>query len=356
MLRHKAAGFIYQNAVRPLLFRLEAEWVHNGVTLFGEGLENLGLVDFLFSFQDPALAKKVLGLEFPNPVGLAAGFDYNGHLAKVAKQVGFGFNTVGTVTAQASEGNKPPRLARLPLSKSLLVNKGFRSDGAEAVARRLDDKDFRGHLVGISVGSSNLPSVNTTAKAIDDYLTTFTVFKDKPYTKYFELNISCPNTAITESFATPTNFKNLVWAVSSLKIKQPIFVKMPNEIDFSKSDALVKLALRYGIRGFIFSNLVKNRKNPAFDKGEMAWFKNWKGNFSGKPTAKNAKNLLAHTRKRFGREVALISVGGIFGPGDGWERLSLGADLVQLITGMIYEGPQLIGEINEYVADLYRRR
>jgi len=348
---NKTIGVLYRNLIKPALFQFDAEFVHNMVTQIGEGLEDQKwLLRFLLSRGGKTIKKNILGLEFENPVGLAAGFDYNGHLAKVMKHVGFGFNTVGTVTAQKYAGNKLPRLARLTQSKSLLVNKGFKSDGAETVAKRLDEKKIEGHLIGISVGSSNVPNVNTINKAIDDYLVTFRIFKDKPYVKYFELNISCPNAAMSESFSNPKNFKELAKAATSCGITQPIFVKMPSEIDFDESDALVRLAIENGVRGFIFSNLVKDRNNRAFNKKEIARFKNVKGNFSGKPTAENSKRLIRHTRGVFGNNVVIVGCGGIFSADDARERLSAGADLIQLITGMIYEGPQLIGEINERIA------
>jgi len=121
---------------------------------------------------------------------------------------------------------------------------------------------------------------------------------------------------------------------------------MPNEIDFDESDTLVRSALENGICGFIFSNLVKDRNNQTFNKKEIARFKNVNGNFSGKPTAKNSERLIKHTRDVFGNSVVIVGCGGIFSADDARERLNAGADLVQLITGMIYEGPQLIGEIN----------
>lgn len=351
MIKHRLERWAYQQLVRPVFFRLDPELIHHQITQIGEGAENIGeLTRFLFSYQNGKLVKKVLGVEFVNPVGLAAGFDYDGHLAKTLGNVGFGFNSVGTVTARPYTGNDRPMLVRLSKSQSLLVNKGFKSEGAEAVARRLDKKDLRNQVVGISVGSSNVPEITSIRKAIDDYLLTFSVFKDKKYCRYFELNISCPNTAMTESFQEFTNFKKLVEAVAKLHLKQPLFVKMPNEISPDESDNLVRRAMAAGIRGFIFSNLVKKRDNPAFNRQEIQRLKYLRGNFSGKPTADNAKSLLLHTRKKFGKEVAIISAGGIFTPEDAWERFNLGADLVQLITGMIFEGPQLAGEINEYIA------
>jgi dihydroorotate dehydrogenase len=228
--------------------------------------------------------------------------------------------------------------------------RSFKNEGAEAVAIRLDGKKLAGHNIGISVGSSNLQEVNTVNKAVEDYLYTFEVFKNKNYIKYFELNISCPNTAMPESFTEIKNFEKLITAVSYLKIKQPIFVKMPNEINPDHSDELVAKSLKKNIRGFIFSNLVKNRANPAFDKEEMETMKNFKGNFSGIPAQTGSNLLIKHTREKFGKEIAIIGCGGIFTPEDAIKKLNAGADLVQLITGMIYEGPTLIGEINRQIS------
>lgn len=344
-------AFSYQNIFRPIAFQIDPEWVHDRITSLGESLENQKeLLTWLLAFRHTSLKRTVLGVEFENPIGLAAGFDYDGHLARVLKHVGFGFNTIGTVTAEPYEGNPKPRLARLPKSKSLLVNKGFKSEGAAAVAKRLDKKKLAKHTVGVSIGSTNSPKVDTISKAINDYLTSFAIFKSRKYIKYFELNISCPNTDMSESFTSPDNFKSLTKKVMGLNLSQPIFVKMPNEIKSEDNDALVRIALKAGIRGFIFSNLVKNRKNRRLDQDEISKVASLKGNFSGRPTTKNALSLIKHTRATFGNNVAIIGCGGTFNAADAKDKLDAGADLVQLITGMIYQGPQLIGQICEGLA------
>ena len=319
---------------------LDAEFIHNSMSYMGEFLENYpSLVEGFFAYKNPKLKKTVLGIKFDNPIGLAAGFDYDGHMARVLKHVGFGFNTVGTVTYPAYKGNKKPRLARLPKSKSLLVNKGFKSEGAVAIAKRLDSKDLKNHIIGISVGSRE--------GSIEDMIKTLRIFENKKYVKYFELNISCPNIPASDAFSNPQNFFQLTKKVKTLKLRQPIFVKMPNEIDFKKSDKLVEIALKNKIMGFIFSNLVKDRTNKFFDKNEIKEFKDFKGNFSGKPAFENSNKLIRRARKKFGKKIAIIGTGGIFNAEDAKAKFAAGADLVQLITGMIYEGPQLIGEINQ---------
>lgn len=352
LLRNKIISFLYKHIFKPLAFRQEPEKMHDTMTRIGEYLENSeSVLHFLFPSPEKNISKKVLGVLFENPVGLAAGFDYDGHLAQTMKYIGFGFNTVGTVTAKPYGGNKQPRLVRLPKSQSILVNKGFKSEGADAIGKRLDAKKLAGHTIGISVGSSNIAEVDTISKAIEDYVYTFSVFKNKKYVKYFELNISCPNTILLkEPFVNRKNFRSLVDAVVSLHIKQPIFVKMPNEIDFDHSDDLIHIAEKKGIRGFIFSNLVKDRKNPMLDAEEIRKFGSYPGGFSGKPAFANSNSLITHSRKKFGKNIAIIGCGGIFSPEDAMQKLSSGADLIQLVTGMIYQGPQLVGEINSSLA------
>jgi dihydroorotate dehydrogenase len=351
MNKYKLIGKFYKVIFKPIAFSLDAEFVHDSISKTGEFLENFPWLVGLLKYENKKLEKEVYGIKFNNPIGLSAGFDYDGHMAQVLKNVGFGFNTVGTVTAKYYEGNKKPRLARLPKSKSLLVNKGFKSGGAIEVAKRLDRKILKGRVIGISVGSSNIPEINTIKKAIEDYLFTLNIFKNKKYVSYFEINISCPNTSMTESFTEPKNFELLLNAIKKLKINKPFFIKMPNEINFQKSDRLVNIAIKNNVKGFIFSNLVKDRNNPSLYRDEVNKVKNLRGNFSGKPTFENSNKLIKHTRQKFGKDIFIIGTGGVFNAKDAKAKFDAGADLVQLITGMIFEGPQLIGEINKDLAN-----
>jgi dihydroorotate dehydrogenase len=341
----------YSSLIKPVLFKFDAEIVHNLTTAVGEYLEDQELIKLL-AYQNPKLSQNINGLNFVNPIGLAAGFDYDGHLARVLKNVGFGFNTVGTVTAKPYEGNPKPRLGRLPKSKSLLVNKGFKSEGVDKVIERLNLKEIKNNLVGISVGSSNLPEINTINKAIDDYFYTLEKVKALPYVSYLELNISCPNTSMTENFA---NKKNLDILLAKIKFTKPMFIKMPNEIAIGDLDELIKVALKYPISGFVLSNLVKNRNNKFFNKSEIEAVANLKGNFSGRPTFENSNQLIAHVYQKFGRYTKIIGCGGVFSAADAYHKIKLGASLVQMLTGLIYEGPQVVGEINRGLVTLLER-
>lgn len=343
-------AFGYKNILKPILFKLDTEFIHDSFTNIGA---LIGTNELLYSLTNkifapkPKLEESVIidGITLKNKVGLAAGFDYAGKMARTMKAVGFGYTTVGTVTAQYYEGNTKPRLGRLPKSKALLVNKGFKSPGALEVKKILDKQKLDGHVVGISVGSSNIPEVDTIEKAIEDYLFTLNVFKDLSYVSYFEINISCPNARISEQFAQPETLEKLLSAIAKLNIKKPLWLKMANEISVESAIMQVKTALKYGIKTVILSNLVKDRTNKYLNPEELAKIAHLKGNFSGKPAEANANNLIKTIKDEFKDNVDIIGLGGIFSSEDAQAKLDAGATAVQLITGMIYEGPQLISDI-----------
>lgn len=323
---------MYKDFIRPLLFKFDAELVHNAITTIGESLENFPL-------------EKLFGdAKFSNPIGLAAGFDYNGHLAQVMKKVGFGFNTVGTVTAKPYAGNPKPRLGRLSNSQSLFVNKGFRNEGVIKIDERLSQKNLKDVVLGISVGSA--------IGSIDEYLEVFDYLRNKPYIKYFELNISCPNLNVPNYFYDPKKLEELVRKIKTcLPAGRPVYVKMPNEISTEKIDPLIKISLKHGMTGFILSNLVKDRTNKHLDKTELLRFKDLKGNFSGKPCFENSNKLIKYVSQKYGKDCVIIGCGGVFTPEDALAKLAAGANLIQMITGLVYEGPGMVGKINRQLVN-----
>ncbi|MFZ5425068.1 MAG: quinone-dependent dihydroorotate dehydrogenase [Patescibacteria group bacterium] len=359
MLSTKIISNTYKNALKPVLFKIDPHIVHAQALSIGESLSKSTYLSALtkkaFVCKSEILSQTIAGINFSNPVGLAAGFDYDGNLAQFMSCLGFGFNTVGSVTYRQYEGNKYPQLYRLPQSRSLLVNKGFKSAGAENVAFRLNSMSLQSSVVGISVGSSNVPSINTISKAINDYVATFNVFKHKSCIKYFELNISCPNTAMTESFTDLNNLKSLLYEIMQLNIKKPIFVKMPNELEFSHTKEIMQLCTNMGVNKFILSNLVKNRDNTFLNQKEVAAISKLKGNFSGFPTKKGSDLLIKKSYKHFGKNIILVGCGGIFNAKDAYRKIKYGASLVQLITGMIYCGPQLASEISQELITLIHK-
>ena len=342
-------GWGYKNFVKRIFFLLDAEDAHNTCTNFGKFLGTMSFTKWktklLFSFTHPANTRVYNGIMFPNQVGLAAGFDYNGELTQILPEMGMAWHTIGTVTYLPYEGNKKPRLGRFLESQSLLVNKGLKSLGARAIAQNLANLHFK-IPTGISIASTN-KHFNSDSEQIIDILKTFKIFEQSRVNhSYYELNISCPNTFGGEPFTTPKRLENLLDALEKLKIKKPIFIKMP--IDQSKKDTLDLLRIidTHTIAGVIFGNLTKDKNNPDVTKNDREKWKTVKGNLSGKPTWNRSNALITLTRNNFGKRFTIIGTGGIFTGKDALEKIDKGADLIQLITGMIFEGPQTVGEIN----------
>lgn len=352
-LSRTLTAFLYQHALKPILFRFDAETVHNFFTGSGRVLGQLPptrwLVRALFSYQDRRLEKIVDGLYFANPVGLSAGFDYDGDLTEILPAVGFGFQTIGTVTLQPYEGNTKPRLGRFPKSQALLVNKGFKSIGAPAVIAKLSGRRFA-YPVGISIGSTNKSFVSI-ASQINDIIDCFQLFEQSAVQHaYYELNISCPNTKAGQPFTEVANLKQLVAAVDELQIRKPIYVKMPIDLGEAHTLKLLKVIAKSRLNGVIFGNLTKDKDNPAVHPDDRREWATKKGNLSGKPTWERSNALIRLTRQHFGQRFTIIGTGGIFSGPDAAEKMAAGADLLQLITGMIFQGPQVIGQINHYLA------
>jgi dihydroorotate dehydrogenase len=349
-------NYLYKHALKPVLFAFEPENVHDMFTLVAKVLGKNKILqkvtELTFDYKNPILEKEVLGIKFRNPVGLSAGYDYNGLFLNIMPQTGFGFSTVGTVTNIPTPGNGRPAYTRLIKSRSILVNKGFRNDGAEVIAKRLNSNPENANITfGVSIGSSNVPEINTPEAAIKDYIECFKKMEESKYHKFYELNISCPNIGLAEIFNEKEYFSKLAEAVKDLNISRPIFLKVSNELEPNNVDALIETAMKNGIKAFIFSNLIKNRNNEKLDKEEVASVVNLKGSFSGKPTEEGSNRLIKYAREKFGKDIVIVGTGGIFSGEDAQKKFDAGADLVQLITGMIFEGPQLIGQINKHLAE-----
>ncbi len=342
------SSFFYRRVAKPIFFCFDAEDVHDSITSLGRLIGHVPPLVWLgkkiFLIQDTSLVQEIAGIHFDNPIGLAAGFDYEAKIARVLPAVGFGFSTVGTLSNQPYAGNERPRLGRLIKSRSLLVNKGFKNLGVSATLGHLGAEPFT-NPVGISIGVTNTAELATQEAAIADIVAAFTAAEQSkvPFS-YYELNISCPNLHTPISFYTPESFDALLRAVTAEKLGKPLFIKMP--IDRTDAEALALLAIvaKHPVVGVIFGNLQKNRKDPSFDPEEI---KNAsKGNFSGKPTEKRSNELIALAYKNYGKQLVIIGCGGVFTAEDAYTKIRLGASLVQMVSGLIYEGPQVVAAIN----------
>lgn len=357
-LRLLIDAFIYQKIIKPFLFLLDAEFIHNLMLSLGEIIGKSFFKDFInwkFNYRSEKLKQKIAGINFATPVGLAAGFDYEAKLTQVLYSLGFGFQSVGTITRLPYEGNPKPRLGRLPKSQSLMVNKGYKNIGAELISNKLKNMNFKIPL-GISIGVSNNRQVNTIDKAIKDITDSFKLFeKLKTKNNYYELNISCPNLVNTDlDFYKPKNFRKLLQLISRLNIKKPIFVKMPISVSDKEFTALLNILIDFKfVKGIIIGNLLKDRKNKLIDKQEVRKFK--VGSFSGKPCEERSNELIRLTYKKFGNKLLIIGCGGVFSGQDAYKKIKIGASLIQLITGMIYQGPQVISQINLEIEELLEK-
>jgi dihydroorotate dehydrogenase len=348
----------YKFLIKPILFSFDAEEVHHQAINIGHKLSNIRLAQLLFKYlfyiNSKSLKTELFGLKFHSPVGLSAGFDYEGLITGITPYIGFGFESAGTVTYNQYEGNEKPRLARLPKSKSLLVNKGFKSSGVKNMVNNLTF--VNGFNLGLSIGATNSPECATPDAQIEDIINTFKYVKAHPVYKklaYLELNISCPNVKGAGTLANEYNLYSILSKLKELNLNKSLLVKFPIEIEHSYARKLVQIMIDLNVDGVIIGNLAKNRDNPLLDTNELDNV--GKGNFSGKPTWDLSNDLISVIYKDFGKEIKIIGVGGIFTAEDAYEKIKRGASLVQLITGMIYQGPQLISEINSGLVRLMKQ-
>ena len=348
-MKLKILGYVYQNLIRKILFLFDPEFVHNTITCIGKliGSTKPGqqITKTILFYKSNKLAQDISGIHFSNPIGLSAGFDKDANLVNILPFVGFGFMTVGTVTFQPYEGNPKPRLYRLKKSQALVVNYGLKNIGVNKIVQRLKNynkpEDF---ILGISVGKTNCPETAETERGAEDYLNCLKILNDNNIGDFYEINISCPNTFGGEPFTTTDKLDLLLSRLTTSLVSKPIFLKMPINIAWEDFKQLLDVAIKYNINGVTIGNLNKDRKDTDI-KDTIP--ENIKGNISGKPTFRLSNDLISQTYKYSGDRLKIIGVGGVFSPEDAYEKIKLGASLVGLITGMIYNGPQLIGQINE---------
>ena len=345
----------YKYIFKRIFFLFDPETVHELTTglaeLMGKFPFIIPVLSFFFAKKSQIIKQKIAGINFDGPMGLAAGFDYEAKTTQILSGMGFGFQTIGTISNQEYKGNPRPRLGRLPQSKSLMVNKGFKNKGADWTAEKLSKLYFKIPL-GVSIGKTNIKSCDTQEKAITDIMRAFKIFEEKGVkNSYYELNISCPNLYGDVSFYPPENLENLLKEVEKLKLKKPIFIKMPINESNPSVRKMMDVIIKHNIAGVIFGNLQKDKSNPAIIKEELKW---QKGNYSGLPTRRRSDELISLAYRNYGKKLVIIGCGGVFCAEDAYRKIRLGASLVQLITGLIYEGPLLVAKINKDLPKLLK--
>lgn len=340
--------------VRPLLFRLDAERAHH-LSMWAARLVQAispALIEPLFEYEDDALAQSIWGLDFPNPVGLAAGFDKNARLVPFWERVGFGFVEVGSVSARPSAGNPRPRAFRLPDDEALINRMGLNNQGAESIARRLRRfEQRRSRPLGINIVKTHDPSIMG-AEALDDFRTSFRALA--PSADYMALNISCPNTQEGKTFEAPDALDDLLDAIFSeranLDVDVPILLKLAPPLSAqvifdSQVEEIVTVAETHGVHGFIAANTASDRNGLSTDPAMLDAIGS--GGLSGPPLAKRSTRLVRYLHQKTDGAVPIIGVGGVNSAESAYAKIRAGASLVQLYTGLIYEGPGLIKRIKE---------
>lgn len=333
----------YKYLIKPLLFQLDPELVHDTTVFIGN---NLGknpvsrkLTSTLFNYQNPMLEQTIFGIKFKNPVGLAAGFDKDANLTAILPEVGFGFEEVGSITAKPYQGNPKPRLTRLKNSKSIVVNYGLKSKGAKIISQKLKNKQFK-YPIGISIAKTNCLETVDEEKGVDDYIESLEQFTD--IGSYITLNISCPNTFGGQPFHEPRTLNKLLKRVDELNISKPVFIKISPDLSIKEVDAIIRVVENHRVFGFIMGNLTKDRTNSKIKEINLPL----KGGLSGKVVEQLSNKLIKHLYQKTKGKYLIIGCGGIFTAEDAYKKIKLGASLVQLITGMVYQGPQTVSSIN----------
>lgn len=351
-------SIIYRSFLKPLFFLIDPEKVHDFMLGYGAWLGDCavgrGLTHMVYYYANPTLGQTIKGIYFPNPIGLAAGFDKDGRLTQIIPEVGFGFAEIGSVTGQPCSGNTGQRLWRLKKSKSIVVNYGLKNVGAEVISSELAELSFK-IPIGISLAKTNTASTKDEECGIDDYVQAYLAFASKKVGDYFTINISCPNVSGGQPFLEPNALSRLLKALSEARVKyndtKPWFIKLPADLYPIAIDAMIQIAREHRVTGFICSNLTKNRHNKKIIDQNIPPH----GSLSGAVVRELSNNLIRHIYKKTGREFIIIGCGGIFSAEDAYAKIKAGASLLQLITGMIFQGPQLISDINQKLVLLLRK-
>lgn len=334
---------MYKSLIRPILFKFDPEEVHHFTF---EMLKNFGFLTKLFlpkPIEDKRLEREVFGLKFKNPVGLAAGFDKNAVLFNELGDLGFGFVEIGTVTPRAQAGNPKKRLFRLIEDGGIINRMGFNNDGLEAAIGKL-----KGNKGKIIIGGNIGKNTDTTPdNYTQDYLECFEGLH--PYVDYFVLNVSCPNVGSHAKLEDVEYLRELITEVKKINqskaVQKPILLKIAPDLNNNQLDEIIDLISETKIDGIVVSNTSVNREGLKTSPEVLAQIGN--GGLSGKPIRERSTKMIKYLSDKSNRSFPIIGVGGIHSAKDALEKLDAGATLVQLYTGFIYEGPELINDINK---------
>ena len=339
-------SWFYRNLVRPALFAQDSEEIHNfTLDTLGRMSRHESLCDALAAFHAaPALPVEAFGLKFPNPVGLAAGMDKRAIAAPVWPALGFGFSELGGVTWHAQPGNPAPRMFRAVADEALVNRMGFNNPGAEAMASTLADWRAAGrwpkHPVGINLGKSKITPLE---QAAEDYSQSLRVLW--PHADFFVVNVSSPNTPNLRQLQDKAAMDEILAAMQKVNVRRagtsaapkPILVKVAPDLSFEALDEILELAGPRHLAGIVATNTTISRPESTDAPSKRVYDET--GGLSGRPLRARSTEVIRHLYQQTNGKLPIIGVGGIFDATDAWEKITAGAALVQIYSGLVYEGP-----------------
>ncbi len=336
--------------LKPLLFLMNAEKAHHFTTRLYSFTNNIPLlrniINAPFKYEHTDLEREVFGLKFPNPVGLAAGFDKDGKYYEQMSQLGFGFIEIGTVTPRAQAGNPQPRLFRLPKDESLINRMGFNNDGVDAMVERLKNRKKTNVIIGGNIGKNK---TTPNDKAHEDYLICFDKLYD--FVDYFVVNVSSPNTPglreLQEKEPLTKLLSLLIDQRKTKSISKPILLKIAPDLTEGQLDDIIAIVKETRLDGLIATNTTIDRSGLSTDQSTVENIGN--GGLSGKAMTSKATAVIKYLADHSGGSFPIIGVGGIRSGKDAQDKIDAGASLVQVYSGMVYEGPMLIKKIKKAI-------
>ena len=335
---------MYQLLIKPLLFLFDPEWVHHTVFKSIKIAHKIPGVSYLlratFSVKDKSLERKLFGLTFPNPVGLAAGFDKDAKLFQELSNFGFGFIEIGTLTPKGQDGNPRKRMFRLPEDQGLINRLGFNNEGVQAAVKRL--KKNKSVLIGGNIGKNkNTPN----QEAVNDYISCFEALFD--HVDYFVVNVSSPNTPNLRALQDKEPLTRLLATLKDLNEQKakpkPILLKIAPDLSDDQLLDIIEIVTTVKIDGVIATNTTLSREGLQSKNKKEA------GGLSGRPLTKRSTEVIRFLVKKSKHAFPIIGVGGVHKPEDAIEKLEAGASLIQLYTGFVYEGPGVVKRINKAI-------
>jgi dihydroorotate dehydrogenase len=340
---------LYKNLLRPLFFLIDPEKIHHLVfqlIKFSQSIPGMkALIRLMFVKTDTRLERTVFGIKFPNPVGLAAGFDKDAKLYRELSNFGFGFIEIGTITPLAQDGNPKPRMFRLPIDGGLINRMGFNNMGLDGAIERLKNRP-NDIIIGGNIGKNK---VTPNEEAISDYEKCFQGLF--PYVDYFVVNVSSPNTPNLRALQEKEPLKALLNHLQILNTnkpsQKPILLKIAPDLTDEQLDDIIEIVNDTKIAGVIATNTTISRAGLQSDATKVESI--GAGGLSGKPLTKRSTEVIRYLAEKSNHSFPIIGVGGIHSESDAIEKLNAGASLIQLYTGFIYEGPGLVKRINDMI-------